>query len=108
MLRSVWTLRGQCRRMLAAIERGVDWNRFLALANRNSVDANGRRAGSEPEGIAKLPPHVARALRLGYQVNALRCNHRAGCALEIVDSFAAKRRVGHCNQGPSSRNCRVP
>jgi Uncharacterised nucleotidyltransferase len=86
--------------MSAAIERGVDWNRFLALANRNSVTPMvGARLGAE--GIAKLPPHVARALRLGYQVNALRCNHRAGCALEIVDSFAANGVSAIAIKGPA-------
>jgi len=74
--------------MVALAGCGVDWNRFLALANRNSVAPMvGARLGAE--GVANLPPHVARALRLSYQVNALRCNHRAGCAAEIVDSFAA-------------------
>ena len=68
--------------------RGVDWNRFLSLANRNSVTPMiAARLGAE--GAANLPRHVARALRLSYEVNALRSNHRAGCAVEIVDSFAA-------------------
>lgn len=85
---------------LAAIERGVDWNRFLALANRNSVTPMvGARLGVE--GFANLPPHVARALRLGYQVNALRCNHRAGCAVEIVDSLAASGVAAIAIKGPA-------
>ncbi len=79
--------------------RGVDWNRFLALANRNSVTPMvGARLGAE--GAANLPPHVARALRLSYQVNALRCNHRAGCVVEIVDSFAASGVPAIAIKGP--------
>ncbi len=74
--------------MVALAARGVDWNRFLALANRNGVaPMAGARLGAE--GDANLPPHVARALRLSYEVNALRCNYRAGYAAEIVDAFAA-------------------
>jgi hypothetical protein len=69
--------------------RVVDWDRFIELADRNGVIAMvGARLGAE--GIADLPPHVARALRFSYQVNALRSNHLAGCAAEIVDAFAAK------------------
>jgi hypothetical protein len=69
--------------------RGVDGDRFLALANRNSVTP---MVGARlcPEGAADLlPPRIARALRLSYQVNALRSHDLAGCAAEIVDSFAA-------------------
>jgi Uncharacterised nucleotidyltransferase len=74
--------------VLALIERGVDWNRFLALANRNCVTPMvGARLAVE--GAADLPRPVARVLRLSYEVNALRCNHRAGCAVEVVDSFSA-------------------
>jgi hypothetical protein len=70
------------------IERGVDWDRFLALANRNGVaPLVAARLGAE--GVAKPPAHVARALSLGYEINALRCNHLAGCAAEIVDAFAS-------------------
>jgi len=74
--------------MLALVEGDVDWNRLLDLANRNSITAMvGARLGVE--GAANLPPHVARALHLSYEVNALRCNHLAGCGAEIVDSFEA-------------------
>ncbi len=86
--------------MLASVGRGVDWNRFLALANRNSVaPIAGARLGAE--GAANLPPHVAHALRLSYEVNALRCNHRAGCAAEIVDSFAASGVPAIAIKGPA-------
>ena len=38
--------------MLALVERGVDWNRFLALANRNSVTPMvGARIGAEGAAI---------------------------------------------------------
>ncbi len=85
--------------MVALATRGVDWNRFLALANRNGVaPMAGARLGAE--GAANLPPHVARALRLSYQVNALRCNHRAGCAAEIVDAFAASGVPAIAIKGP--------
>src|SRR5277367_107851 len=68
--------------------RRVDWNRFLALANHNSVTPMvGARLSSE--GAAELPRHVVRALRQSYEVNALRSYHLAGCAVEIVDSFGA-------------------
>jgi hypothetical protein len=86
--------------MLALVERGVDWNRFLALANRNSV-APMVGARLSVEGVANLPPHVARALGLSYRVNALRCNHRAGCAAEIVDSFAASGVPAIAIKGPA-------
>jgi len=77
---------GTAMRELAG--RCIDWSRFLAAANRNSVTPMiSARLGAE--GAADLPPHVARALRLSYQVNALRCNHLAGCAAEIVDSFTS-------------------
>ena len=80
--------------------RGVDWDRFLALANRNSVTPMaGARLGAE--GVANLPPYVARALRFSYQVNALRSNHRAGCAAEIVDSFAASAVPAIAIKGPA-------
>ena len=76
------------RPMPELVERGVDWNRFLMLANRNSVTPMvGARLGAE--GAANLPRHLARALRLSYEVNALRSHHLAGCAVEIVDSFGA-------------------
>src|SRR5271156_1770944 len=76
------------RAIWESIERGIDWNRFLALANRNSVmPMVGARLGAE--GAANLPRHVARALRLSYEVNALRSHHLARCAVEIVDSFGA-------------------
>ena len=74
--------------IFALVERGVDWNRFLVLANRNALTPMvAARLGAE--GVANLPSHVARTLRLSYQVNALRSHHLAGCAVEIVDSFAA-------------------
>src|SRR5277367_2117677 len=76
------------RAMRELAGRGIDWNRFLAFASRNSVTPMvGARLGAE--GAANLPRHIARALRLSYEVNALRSNHLAGCAVEIVDSFAA-------------------
>jgi Uncharacterised nucleotidyltransferase len=76
------------RRMPELVESGVDWNRFLMLANRNSVTPMvGARLGAE--GAANLPRQVARALRLSYEVNALRSHHLTGCAVEIVDSFGA-------------------
>ena len=82
------------------VERGVDWNRFLALANRNGVAPMvAARLGAE--GAANLTPHVARALRLSYEVNALRCNHLAGCAVEIVDSFAAAGVPAIAIKGPA-------
>ena len=74
--------------IFALVERGVDWNRFLVLANHNALTPMvAARLGAE--GVANLPSHVARMLRLSYQVNALRCNHLAGCAVEIVESAAA-------------------
>ena len=85
-------------RELAA--RGVDWNRFLALVNRNSVTPLvGARLGIEA--AAYLPPHLARALELSYQVNALRSNHLAGCAAEIADSFAASDVPAIAIKGPT-------
>ena len=81
-------------------DRGVDWNRFLALANRNCVTPMiGARLGAE--GVVNLPAHVARALRLSYQVNALRCAHLAACAAEIVDSFAATGVPAIAIKGPA-------
>lgn len=80
--------------------RVVDWDRFLELADRNGVIAMvGARLGAE--GIADPPPHVARALRFSYQVNALRSGHLAGCAAEIVDSFAANAVPAIAIKGPA-------
>lgn len=88
------------RAMLELAARRVDWNRFLALANRNSVAPTaGARLGAE--GAANLPAHVARALRLSCQVNALRSHHLAGCAVEIVDSFAAAGVPAIAIKGPA-------
>jgi len=86
--------------MLALIERGVDWNRFLALANRNSVTPMAA-ARLTAEGVVNLPSHAARALRLSYQVNALRCNHLADCAAEVVDSFAVSGVPAIAIKGPA-------
>jgi hypothetical protein len=84
----------------ALVERGVDWNRFLALANRNGVAPMvAARLGAE--GAANLTPHVARALRLSYEVNALRSHHLAGCAVEIVDSFASAGVPAIAIKGPA-------
>ena len=58
----------------------------------------GARLGAE--GAANLPPQVARALRLSYQANALRCNRLASCAVEIVDSFAASGVPAIAIKGP--------
>ena len=80
--------------------RPVDWNRFLALANRNGVaPLAGARLGADA--AAYLPPHLARALALSYQVNALRSNHLAGCAAEIADSFAASEVPAIAIKGPA-------
>jgi Uncharacterised nucleotidyltransferase len=88
------------RAIQQSIERGIAWNRFLMLANRNSVTPMvAARLGAE--GVANLPPHVARALRLSYQVNTLRCNHLAGCAVEIVESFAAASVPAIAIKGPA-------
>src|SRR5271155_3249668 len=89
---------GPTMRQLTA--RRVDWNRFLVLAIHNSVTPMvGERLSSE--GAAKLPRHVARALRLSYEVNALRSHHLAGCAVEIVDSFAAAGVPAIAIKGPA-------
>ncbi len=80
--------------------RGVDWDLFLALADRNRVTPMvGARLGAE--GIANPPPYVARALRFSYEINALRNNYRAGCATEIVDSFAAGAVPAIAIKGPA-------
>src|SRR5208283_4643249 len=80
--------------------RGIDWNRFLALANRNCIaPIVGATLGAETS--ADLPPNVARALRLSYEVNALRSNHLSGCAAEIVDSFAAAEVPSIAIKGPA-------
>lgn len=86
--------------MRELVERGIDWNRFLALANRNGV-APMVTARLGAEGAANLPSHVARALRLSYEVNALRCNHLAGCAVEIVESFGAGSVPAIAIKGPA-------
>jgi len=80
--------------------RGVDWNRFLSLANSNSVTPM-IAARLSAEGAANLPRHVARALRLSYEVNALRTRYLAGCAVEIVDSFAAAGVPAIAIKGPA-------
>ncbi len=80
--------------------RGVDWNRFLALANRNCIaPIVGATLGAET--AAELPSNVARALRLSYQANALRTNHLSACAAEIVDSFAAAGVPSIAIKGPA-------
>jgi hypothetical protein len=80
--------------------RPVEWNRFLALANRNSVTPLvGARLGAEA--AAYLPPHLARAFELSYQVNALRSNYLAGCAAEIADAFAASDVPAIAIKGPT-------
>jgi Uncharacterised nucleotidyltransferase len=83
------------------IERSLDWDRFLAFANRNGVTPMvAARLGAE-EGAANLPSHVARALRLSYEINALRTNHLAGCVGEIVDSFASAGVPAIAIKGPA-------
>jgi Uncharacterised nucleotidyltransferase len=80
--------------------RGVDWSRFLALANRNCVTPIvGARLGAETG--ATLPQDIARVLALSYQVNALRSNHLSGCAAEIVDSFSAAEVPAIAIKGPT-------
>jgi hypothetical protein len=88
------------RALSELIERGVDWDRFLALANRNGV-APVVAARLRAEGVAKPPPHVARALMLGYEINALRCNHLARCAAEIADAFASSSVPAIAIKGPA-------
>ena len=80
--------------------RPVDWDRFLALANRNSVTPL-VAARLRTETAAYLPPRVARAIELSYQVNALRSNHLAGCAAEIAGSFAASGVPAIAIKGPT-------
>jgi hypothetical protein len=78
----------------------VDWDRFLALANRNSVTPLvGVRLRTET--AANLPPRLARALELSYQANALRSNHLAGCAAEIADAFASSEVPAIAIKGPA-------
>jgi len=84
----------------ALIERGVDWERFLAIANRNSVTPMAA-ARLTAEGVARLPERVARSLRLAYEVNALRCNHLARCAADIVDCFGAAGVSAIALKGPA-------
>jgi hypothetical protein len=88
------------RALAEAVERGVDWPRFLALANRNNVSPI-VAARLTAEGVANLPRHVARALRLSYEVNALRCSQLAGCAVEIIDSFASAGVPAIALKGPA-------
>jgi Uncharacterised nucleotidyltransferase len=79
---------------------GIDWNRFLALANRNCVTPMvGARLGGEAS--ASLPPDVARVLGLSYQANALRSNHLLACAAEMVDSFASDEVPAIAIKGPA-------
>ena len=80
--------------------RPVDWDRFLALANRNSVTPL-VAARLRTETAANLPPRVARAIELSYQINALRSNHLAGCAAEIAGSFAASGVPAIAIKGPT-------
>ena len=80
--------------------RPVDWDRFLALANRNSVTPL-VAARLRTETAANLPPRLARALELSYQINALRSNHLAGCAAEIAGSFAASGVPAIAIKGPT-------
>jgi hypothetical protein len=88
------------RALSERIQPGVDWDRFLALANRNGVACViAARLGAE--GVAKPPPHVARALMLGYEINVLRCNHLARCAAEIVDAFASSSVPAIAIKGPT-------
>ncbi len=88
------------RALSELVERGLDWDRFLALANRNSVTpVVAARLGAE--GVARLPAQVTRALRLGYEINALRCNHLARCAVEIVDAFASGGVAAIAIKGPA-------
>ena len=80
--------------------RPVEWDRFLALANRNNVaPLVAARLGAEA--AAYLPPHLARALELSYQVNALRSNHLAGCAAEIAGAFASNDVPAIAIKGPT-------
>jgi hypothetical protein len=84
----------------ALVERGVDWERFLAIASRNSVTPM-VAARLTAEGVARLPARVARALRLGYEVNALRTHHLAACAAEIADCFASAGVPAMALKGPA-------
>jgi hypothetical protein len=78
----------------------VEWNRFLELANRNSVTPLvGARLGAEA--AAYLPQDLARAFELSYQVNALRSNHLARCAAEIAEAFAASDVPAIAIKGPT-------
>jgi len=67
--------------------RWIDWDRFLAIANRNSVTPMiSARLGAEC--AADLPPHVARALRLSYQVKVSVSNCNSGGSGKHRDAFA--------------------
>ena len=80
--------------------RPVGWDRFLVLANRNGVTPLvGARLRTEA--AANLPPRLARALELSYQVNALRSSHLAGCAAEIAGAFAASEVPAIAIKGPT-------
>jgi Uncharacterised nucleotidyltransferase len=78
----------------------VDWDRFLALANRNSVTPmiGARLAAHDFDG---LPSRVARALQLSYEANAMRCRYRAECATEIAASFDAAGVPAIALKGPA-------
>jgi len=88
------------RALFELVQRGVDWDRFLAIANRNSVTPM-VAARLTAEGFAGIPGHVARALRLSYEVNALRCEQLARCAVEIVDTFASAGVPAIALKGPA-------
>ena len=70
------------------------------MASRNSVTPM-VAARLTAEGVARLPAHVARALRLGYEINALRTHHLAACAAEIADCFASAGVPAMALKGPA-------
>jgi hypothetical protein len=84
------------------VERGVDWNRFMFLANRNSVTpmVAARLVGDLASDGGNIPAQIARTLKVGYEANLMRSRHQLDCVLEIAAAFERENIDALALKGP--------
>jgi hypothetical protein len=83
----------------APIDSGINWDRFVALADRNCVTplVSASLYGERDY----LPSEVAQKLRLSYAANARRCLRLASCAENIFASLDADGVAAIAIKGPT-------
>jgi Uncharacterised nucleotidyltransferase len=83
----------------ALVESGINWDRFIALADRNCVTplVAARLYGERD----CLPSEVAQKLRMSYAANARRSLRLASCAENIFDSLDADGVAAIAIKGPT-------